>query len=243
MGATKEATVRRLTDAIRTFADAMASEFDRDALLDELVHQTVAVIGADGAGIMLPDSDGDLRFAAATDARVERVEEEQALQQQGACQVAYTTRTVVALTDLRREVRWPEYQRRCTAEGLLAVLGVPLTVAGRCLGVINVYREQPSAWSDQEVDITAAMGTMAASYVLNAARHSEISGLADQLQHALDSRVVIEQAKGYLMAAGALDPQEAFERLRIEARSSGRKVRDVAQEVIDRATRDEPSVR
>ena len=84
-GGADEGTVssRRLSEAFRAFAEAITSDFDRDVLIDQLVHQTAAAVGADGAGMLLPDQDGALRFAAATDRAVREVEEEQALREQG----------------------------------------------------------------------------------------------------------------------------------------------------------------
>lgn len=228
--------MKQLSRAVRTFADAMANDFDRDALLVELVQQTVAVASADGAGIMLPDNDGNLRFATASHPRIGTVEQEQALLRQGACHEAYATGRILAIGDLTEETRWPEYRSLCTQEGLRSVLGVPLVAAGDLLvGVINVYREQPSQWSDEDIDVTVTMGTIGAAYVLNASRQVAANDLNEQLQYALDARVVIEQAKGYVMAASGLDEVGALDRLRTEARNSGRKLRDVAQDVLDRA--------
>lgn len=82
--------------------------------------------------------------------------------------------------------------------------------------------------------MTLTLGAMGIAYVLGAGKHREATELADQLQHALDSRVIIEQAKGYVMASTGNDERAALEQLRHAARSNGRKLRDVAEEVVGR---------
>lgn len=223
----------RLSDAVRAFATSMVEEFDRDVLLDELVDHVVDVAAADGAGIMLPDAGGQLRFAAASARRIEAVEQEQALIEQGACYAAYAERAVIAIEDLRQEQRWPRYRELCEELGLRSVLGVPISTAdGRSIGVINVYRDDPSTWSAHDLEVTLTLGAMGIAYVLGAGRHRAAAELADQLQHALDARVIIEQAKGYVMASTGKGEREALAQLRDAARNSGRKLRDVAQELL-----------
>lgn len=110
----------------------MVDEFDRDVLLDELVDHVAA---ADGAGIMLPGSDGQLRFVSASARRIEAVEQEQALIEQGACYAAFVANQVLAIEDLHAEDRWPRYRELCDQLGLRSVLGVPIqTTEGRPIG-------------------------------------------------------------------------------------------------------------
>jgi GAF domain-containing protein len=223
----------RLSDAVRAFATSMVEDFDRDVLLDELVDHVVDVTAADGAGIMLPDARGQLRFASASARRIEAVEQEQALIEQGACYAAFADRSVTMIDDLEREERWPRYRELCHQLGLRSVLGVPiLTASEEAIGVINVYRDQPSTWTAYDVEVTLTLGAMGIAYVLGAGRHRAAAELADQLQHALDARVVIEQAKGFLMASSGSDEREALAQLRDTARNSGRKLRDVAREIV-----------
>ncbi len=225
----------RLSDAVRSFATSMVDEFDRDVLLGELVEHVVDVAAADGAGIMLPGADGQLRFASASARRIEAVEQEQALIEQGACYTAFVAGEVLAIEDLHTEERWPRYRELCDQLGLRSVLGVPIqTSEGRSIGVINVYRNEPSTWTSHDIEVTLTLGAMGIAYVLGAGKHREATELADQLQHALDSRVIIEQAKGYVMASTGKDERAALEQLRHAARSNGRKLRDVAEEVVGR---------
>lgn len=225
----------RLSDAVRAFSTSMVDEFDRDVLLGELVDHVVDVTAADGAGLMLPGEDGRLRFAAATARRVEAIEQRQAAIGQGACHEAFVRGEVVVVEDLWADERWPDYRELCEQLGLRSVLGVPVrTSDDRSLGVLNVYREQVSTWTAHEIEVTLTLGAMGVAYVLGAGRRAAAEELAGQLQHALDARVVIEQAKGYVMASEGLGEREAFEQLRRTARDEGRKLRDVADEVVRR---------
>lgn len=230
--------MRPLTVAIHAFAEAMAAgRLDRDALLDELLVRVTEAVGAHGAGLMLPDRGGDLRFAAATDERVEYIELEQALAQQGACHEAFVTSTVVQVADLREDRRWPAYRKRCLEVDLLAAIGVPVQIGRDTLGAMNVYRTRPGTWNEDEAEAVAAVGAMAGTAIVAAGHREAAADRVEQLQHALDARVVIEQAKGYLMAAGGLDERAALQRLRVQARNASRPLREVAQEVLDRALR------
>ncbi len=222
-----------LTEAIRDIATTLSGPYDREELLDQLVCRTTELCGAAGAGIMLPGAGGRLGFAASTDQRVRAVEEQQAALHEGACYEAFATEKPVMVEDLTRETRWPDYRAGCLEEGLVAVLGVPLATADRTVGVMNVYRTTPGPWTHDEVDTCATLAALSAACVLNANRQVATEGLVGQLQHALDARVDIEQAKGYLMAARHIDPYEALELLRGEARRRNQKLRDLALEVLE----------
>jgi GAF domain-containing protein len=221
-----------LTEAIRQIATTISGPYDREELLDQLVRETTELCDAAGVGIMLPGADGRLGFAASTDERVRAVEERQAALNEGACYEAFATEKVVLVDDLARETRWPEYRTGCLEEGLVAVLGVPLATADRTIGVMNVYRSGPGPWTDEDVDAASTLAALSAACVLNATRQVAAERVADQLQHALDARVDIEQAKGYLMAARRIGSAEALELLRGEARRRNQKLRDLASEVL-----------
>jgi GAF domain-containing protein len=240
---TDEAHVpRALTKAIREFAATLSGPYDREELLDQLVRQATELCGATGAGILLPDASGRLGFASSSDDRVRAVEEHQAAMNEGACYAAFSTEAIVAVSDLTRETRWPDYRAGCLHAGLVAVLGVPLAIPERTIGVMNVYREAPGPWTEEEIDACSTLAALSAACVLNATRQIAAEGVADQLQHALDARVDIEQAKGYLMASRRLSAEDALGLLRDEARRSNRKLRDLALEVLEHADGGAPTL-
>jgi GAF domain-containing protein len=224
-----------LPEAVRQIATTIAGSYDRDALLDQLVRLATQLCDAAGAGIMLPGTAGHLRFAASFDPRVRAVEEHQASLGEGACHEAFITEKVVAVPDLEQETRWPDYRAGCLERGLVAVLGVPLTGPDRTIGVMNVYRGEAGTWGEDEIEACSTLAALSAACLLNVTRQAAAEEVADQLQHALDARVDIEQAKGYLMASRGIDAEDAWELMRSEARRRSRKLRDLALEVLEHA--------
>jgi AmiR/NasT family two-component response regulator len=113
-----------------------------------------------------------------------------------------------------------------------AVMGIPMHIEGRAVGALNVYHREQRLWSDEEVSVAQVLADMATAYVVMVGELRSAEQVATQLQHALDSRVIIEQAKGGLARAHDIDVSTAFERLRRYARSNHRKLHDVAAEVV-----------
>jgi GAF domain-containing protein len=235
-GLEKEDHVRdRLLQVLRDFTSDVVNPYDLDELLYRVTRDAVTVLDAAGAGIMLADDAGRLSFAAASEEVVMEVEQVQAHIGDGACHEAFVRREVVVVEDLREEERWPEYSERVTGEGLRAVLGIPMTAFGQTIGVINVYRADPSRWSDEDVDAAEILATVGAGYIVNASRMRAQHELQEQLHTAIESRDVIGQAKGVLMAREGVSADDAFQMLRSISQSSNVKLRDVAARVVESA--------
>jgi hypothetical protein len=156
---------------------------------------------------------------------------------EGPCLVAYAEDRVVAVEDLRRAPRW---DRIAVVVGQLQVRGVisvPVRLQGQPVGTLNAYTTSPRAWSAQEIDALGALAAVTADLIRTgaelAARDIEVA----QLRQALVSRVWIEQAKGVLAGTQGISPEAAFHQLRAQARSSSRKLADLAQEVVQDAQR------
>lgn len=231
----------RLLDAVRTFTGAILNPFDRDQLLDRLIEQIMVTLDAQGAGIMLDDARGHLAYAASSGERVGQVEVAQERTRTGACYQAYTTGEIVAVADLEVEERWPGYVQRALPLGFRSVIGVPLHAWGQTIGVLNVYRERPGEWTPDEVDACEMLAALGAGYILSASQMQAQHNLAEQLQAALDSRGVIERAKGILMHRDSIDANTAFELLRKTSMDTNRKLRDVAQQFVDDAEATTPA--
>jgi GAF domain-containing protein len=182
--------------------------------LQQIADATKQLFAADAAGLMLVDADGQLRWASASDQTAQAVEDGQERLAQGPCAVAFSQRLPAAIRDLRTEPDWREFTQVLVSEGIRAALSVPVELDGGVIGTLDVYAHQPRDWDPSEV---AALQAYA--------------GLADQLQAALEHRWLIEQAKGVVMGREQLDAQAAFERLRGAARSSTRRLADVAKDV------------
>jgi GAF domain-containing protein len=234
--ARKEDRVRdRLLEVLRDFTTDIVNPYDLTELLYRVTRDAVTVLEAAGAGIMLEDDDGKLSFAAASHELVMEVEQVQAHIGDGACHEAYVEREVVVVEDLREEDRWPEYVRRVTGKGLHAVLGVPMTAFGHTIGVINIYRGRPSAWSKEDIDGAEILAAVGAGYIVNASRMRAQHELQEQLHTAIESRDVIGQAKGVLMAREGVSADDAFQMLRSISQSNNLKLREVARRVVDDA--------
>jgi GAF domain-containing protein len=224
----------QLLDAIREFTGTILNPFDLDELLHRLTHHATAVVGAVGAGIMLTDQDGRLGFVAASEQLIIEAERHQDQVRQGACHEAHASNEVVVSDDLASESRWPDYTYRVLELGLQSVLGVPMNAHGQTIGVINVYRDHPSGWSADDIAAAEILAAMGAGYILNANQLRAQHALAEQLEAAIESRDVIGQAKGLLMAQTGVDADGAFELLRSMSQQQNRKLRDLAQTLVER---------
>jgi GAF domain-containing protein len=199
--------------------------------LQQVVVAAKQLFRADGAGLMLIDAEGQLRWASATDQSVQALEDGQERLAQGPCVAAFGRRAPAAIRDVRHEPDWGELVQVMLGVGICAALSVPVEMDGSPIGTLDFYSSDPWDSDDSEVAAAQAYAGVVAS-LLSAAVTAQVKGrLADQLQAALADRWLIEQAKGMLMGRERLDAQAAFERLRRSARSSGRRVADVAREV------------
>lgn len=217
---------------MREFTGAILNPFDLDDLLHRLMGHATEVMSAAGAGIMLVQDDGNLAFVAASEQRVVDVELHQAQLGQGACHEAFAINEIVRVDNIANEDRWPEYAELVEELGLRAVIGVPLNAFGQTIGVINIYRERPAAWSDADIGAAQILASMGAGYLLNANQLKAQHTLSEQLHAAIDSRDLIGQAKGIIMAQTQIDSDAAFEVLRQRSQNENRKLRDVAEDVV-----------
>jgi len=115
---------------------------------------------------------------------------------------------------------------------MVAVAGIPMAVGSHRIGALNVYDDKPRSWTD-DIPASRLLADMATGYILHARRMQEQQALAQQLRQALDSRIVIEQAKGMIAARQRIDSEDAFGVLRAYARRNSRKLHDAAGDVID----------
>ncbi|QBI19679.1 ANTAR domain-containing protein [Egibacter rhizosphaerae] len=222
-------------ELVRVFADyarTLRDGYEVGDVLYRLTDQVVAALDIDGAGVSLGEH-GELQFVSASDAQVVRIEDHQTEVGDGPCHEAYASGDVVTSADLTAETRWPRFTPVALQQGWCAVAGVPLYAAGRPLGALDLYRRGPQEWPADRVEAAGVLADMAASYILNAQTIVERDTVREQLQHALDSRVVIEQAKGKLAERHGLDAATAFERLRGAARSRRERIHDAARAVVN----------
>jgi GAF domain-containing protein len=219
-----------LAKSIGTLADVHPDE-DLAATLQQAVQAAKSLFDADAAGVMLVDIDGTLRWASASDQRAQVLEDNQEVFAAGPCAEAFSSGRPSVMHDATLERRWGEITLVIVEVHIRSGLSVPVDLGGGPIGTLDVYAAEPRGWDDSEVTALQAYAGVVAS-LLSAAAKAQLRGaLPDQLQTALGSRGLIERAKGALMERERLDDQEAFTHLRRAARSSGRKLTEVAAEV------------
>jgi GAF domain-containing protein len=168
------------------------------------------------------------RFVTGVDEPTVRVEQTQEQAQQGVCVEAYRTRDVVTVNDVASlGGRWKAFEEAVGAEGFAAVAGIPMRLDGDVLGVLNVYSAKRRSWSSEDVATAGVLADMATSYLVNASELEKSRRTAEQLEKALQSRIVIEQAKGVLAAERKIIMDQAFEALRKHARDHNASLRSV----------------
>ena len=217
---------------------ALAEAGDLLAGLQRVVDATRTVVGVDGVGLTLAHEDGPPRWVATSDRAMELLEQIQEDFGEGPCLAAYAEDRVVAVQDLRRAPRW---DRIAVVVGQLQVRGmvcVPVRLADQPVGTLDAYTTSPRAWSALEIDALGALAAVTADLVRTAVELANREVEVAQLRQALVSRVWIEQAKGVLAGTRGISPDAAFQQLRARARSSGRKLVDLAQEVVQDAQRE-----
>lgn len=227
-------------DVLHRFTAALVEESDVAEILWEFADAVSQVLEVSGAGVSLA-SGGALTVAVVTSEAVRCIEAVQQETKQGPCQEAYESGQTWRVPDIDAADQWPEYQAIAKEVGMRSVMGVPLRFRGRSIGALNVYHAEPRDWGDDDLAVCQVLGNMATSFVAHHADLVSAQQLSDQLQVALDSRVVIEQAKGILAEHHDVSVQQAFERMRSHARSNNVSLRSVAIAVVERGFRLPPA--
>jgi GAF domain-containing protein len=218
--------------ALHELGDLRYSAGNLDEALRRIVDATHKLFAVDGAGLMLIDPDQLLRNVADSDARVDHLEDLQIEHGEGPCIDAYDDKELVHAADLAAETRGPKFSPAAVGRGLRAVLASPIPYNQMAIGVVAVFSAKARPWSPEGELALIAFTDLAALTIANTMQSEQRGELADQLQRALDARVVIEQAKGALVARDRVSPGEAFEQMRRRARSERRRVAEIAQEII-----------
>lgn len=221
-----------LLQCYEDLGEALLEPYDIGEMLYRITDQVVHVLGIDGAGISLARDGQALTFVTASDRRVAGVEDHQVSKGEGPCQDAFATGRQVHVADLRRDPPWPGYAATAMAHGLHAVAGLPMPVSSRRIGAMDLYRAEPGPWAPEDLRVAQVLANMTSGYILHNMELSQSRTLATQLQEALDSRIIIEQAKGIVAARHEITPNAAFERLRRLARNSNRRLHQVCRDIV-----------
>lgn len=229
----------RETLLARTFvdiSDTLVADFDVLDFLTVLAGRCVELLGVSEAGLMLADADGVLRVAASSSHTMNLLELFELQHDDGPCVDCYRTRAPVREDDLRRALtRWPAFAPEAIEAGFSSVYALPMRLRDTVIGSLNLLRADPGELGSDELIVAQALADVATIGILQHRAASESHLVAEQLQYALNSRVVIEQAKGVLSAGAGLEMDEAFSVLRKYSRDHNQRLVDVASQVAGRS--------
>jgi GAF domain-containing protein len=222
-----------LLDVLLRFSRTLVRGYKVADVLPDLCADMTKLLSVDGAGIMLEDQRGVLRFVAASDDVVGRIEQLQLRAGEGPCIRAYETASTVAISDLATTDELPVFAPLAVDAGMRAVFSFTMRIEDVTVGAYNVYRRRPGELDDDAMHAAEVLADLATTYIISADAVERSTLLATQLQRALDSRVVIEQAKGVLSCAWGVGVDDAFEQLRSYARARRLRLRDAAGDVVE----------
>jgi GAF domain-containing protein len=214
-------------------ADSLVAEFDVIDLLTVLADRTVQLLDVSAAGILPADGNGQLRVMAASSEQVRLLELFQLQNNEGPCLDCHTTGRAVASEDLGESARWPRFTTKAHAAGFRSVYACPMRLRSAVIGALNLFRTTAGPMPAEDVLLARAFADVATIAILQDQTVREAETRARQLQLALDSRVVIEQAKGMPAEYAKLDMDQAFGRLRSFARSHNRRLSALAAELVN----------
>ncbi|HEX7353562.1 MAG TPA: GAF and ANTAR domain-containing protein [Mycobacteriales bacterium] len=222
---------RVLIETFALVADLMVADHEIADLLDVVVHRCVELFPVDAAGLLLRDRSGRLGLAATSSEASRLVEFLQLQSDEGACLDAYTSGEPVLVDDLSSDDRWPTWGPATRELGFRSVSSIPLRWRDTTIGALNMFREEVGHLRAEDLYAARTLAQIATTGILQHRALDDAEQLGRQLQTALDSRVVIEQAKGVLAERHGISLEQAFEQLRTEARRSRRKVGELAREI------------
>ena len=222
-----------LAESLRRLATTGQGNDGINAALHQVLDACVVLFDVDGAGVLVADEQDVLRYVAASDGPGRLLEQTEAEAGQGPCTEAFVSSAVVTSRDVTAEHdRWPVLAEAMSALPVRAVLGTPVRIGGVPVGTLDVYRGVAHDWDESEVVALGRYAEVIATTMTAAVQAHTAGELARQLQYALDYRVVIERAVGFLMARDGLDPVAAFNALRTAARSRRAKIGEIAEHVL-----------
>ncbi len=228
---------QRLAQVFVELADTLVEDFDVLDFLQTLTDRCVEVLGADAAGLMLTDQRGGLRLMGATLERARVLELFELQVQEGPCLECFTTGQAITNVELAEaNKRWPVFTPAAVEAGFGATHALPMRLRGRVIGALNLFTDEQVHLSDDDLAVGQAMADVATIGLLHQRNSDELTILSEQLQSALHTRILVEQAKGALAARTGVSVNEAFSRMRAHARRNNLGLTAVATSVVEGAT-------
>jgi GAF domain-containing protein len=223
-----------LAGTLVKLADTLVADFDVVELLTVLVDRCVELLEVGAAGLMLVAPEGDLRVMASSSETMRVLELFELQSQEGPCLDCYRNGHPVVNQDLdSAHDRWPRFTVEALAAGFHSVHALPMRLRGAVIGALNLFHQEPGEMREADVGAAQALADVATIAILHHRASLEAQVLNDQLNHALNSRIVIEQAKGMIAEREGVNMDQAFATLRNHARNHNLRLVVVAQDVID----------
>jgi GAF domain-containing protein len=228
-------TEQRLTQVFVELADTLVDEFDALDFLSTLTERSVELLHADAAGVILNDLRGTLHVVASTSDRAQVLELFELQNDEGPCLDCFNSgRAVVNVGLAEAQTRWPRFSTAAAEMGYQSTHAIPLRLRDSVIGAMNLFSAAKVELTEEDVALGQALADIATIGLLQERAVRQSGLIAEQLQTALNSRIMIEQAKGVLLASAGIDVDQAFQLMRDYSRRNNEPVKVVARKVIDR---------
>jgi transcriptional regulator with GAF, ATPase, and Fis domain len=225
---------RRLAEAFVALADTMVDDYDVIDLLHTLVERCSALLDATDAGILLRNEAGELEVAASTNERSRIIGLLQLGTGEGPCVDAYRTGMLVTVDDIAGSyARWPSFAIAAAETGYASVHAIPLRLRKETIGSLNLFRDRTGGFDEDDAVAARALADVATIGILHERSLRESDIARAQLQRALDSRILIEQAKGVIAQTQNVDMETAFQMIRARARNTSTRLSEVARRIVE----------
>jgi hypothetical protein len=226
----------RLANAFVGLADTLVADYDVIELAQQLIDSTMSLLPISAAGILLGDANGELHVFASSSEQTRLLELLQVEADVGPCLDAYRTGAPMLIDDLDDHAeQWPAFVQRAAEYDYRAVAALPLRLRTERVGALNLFLDRTGPLDVADLAVGQALADVATIGILHQRILSKSELVNQQLQTALNTRLIIEQAKGVLAERGTIDMDRAFNLLRLHARSTNRRLADLAREVVDGA--------
>jgi transcriptional regulator with GAF, ATPase, and Fis domain len=233
----------QLADVFVELADTLVDDFDLIDFLHVLTERCVQLLDVSAAGLLLADGQGTLQVVAASSERTRLLELFQLQTDQGPCVDCFRTGAPVSVANLSATGRWPRFAAAAAEAGFSAVHALPMRLRDEVIGALNLFDVAPGSLDEGKLRIGQALADVATIGLLQQRAIRRRDVLTEQLQTALNSRVLIEQAKGVLAERLNVPIDDAFTVLRSGARNRNRRLSELAQAIVDGSEQIPPAPR
>jgi GAF domain-containing protein len=228
-------------ETLIAMAGIMVTEQTMEATLREVLQLACAALaGGDEGGITLLTAEGPGTAVATSDIALRTDRSQYDAETGGPCLDAYRRQEVLRIDSTATDLRWPEFAGTAFTEGLGSTLSIPLVVGGDGLGALNIYCRRENGFLAADELLAATLGSCASVAVANARAFWRVARLAEQLQEALTTHGVVDQATGILVAQNRCSTEAAFHLLAAAAQRNRLTLPEVARDLLERTADQEP---